>query len=236
MKVLHQDRQRGSSPDDADQPANTGTVVQRAATAWLRRLRRQDTAFLQGFNSRCFVMNHLGNFFHNERINHGLSLGELARMVGYRNISKGSRRITRLEQQGDCTEDLLAALADAMSIDLQTVNTLIDQDRQEHLRAWEEWASEPVPMRLIARYIPAVYGTVPLPEEITTPTQAEVFACEYAKQNGRKVCLALSRRLSVWIDAQGQVYARTETTPDDLNLPFMRLKGSKDRFLMRFGN
>jgi hypothetical protein len=133
------------------------------------------------------------------------------------------------------TEDLLAALADALGIDPQSVESLIEQDRQEHLRAWEEWVSEPVPMRLIARYMPAVYGRVPLPIEITTHEQAEAFACEYAKQHRRKVCLALSRRHSVWIDAQGQIYARTEATPDDLNVPFMRLKGSRTKFWMRFG-
>jgi hypothetical protein len=90
-------------------------------------------------------------------------------------------------------------------------------------------------MRLIVKYIPAVYGTVPLPQEVTTPEAAEAFASWYARQHGRKVCLALSRRHSVWLDAQGQVSARTEATPDDPNVPFMRLKGSRTRFLMRFG-
>jgi hypothetical protein len=90
-------------------------------------------------------------------------------------------------------------------------------------------------MCLIVRYLAAVYGTVPLPEEIAKHEQAEAFASEYAKQNGRRVCLALSRRHSVWIDAQGQVYARTEARPDQPNTPFMRLRGSKTKFLMRFG-
>lgn len=180
------------------------------------------------------MANNLGNFFHEQRIRHGLSLGDLARLVGYRNVSKGANRIARFERFGTVREDLLAALADALGIELQTVESLIDQDRQEHLRAWEEWVSEPVPMCLIVRYMPAVYGTVKLPEEITTHEQAETFACEYAKQHRRKVCLALSRRHSVWIDGEGQVYARTEASPDDLNVPFMRLKGNTERFLMRF--
>ena len=111
---------------------------------------------------------------------------------------------------------------------------LIEQDRQEHLRAWEAWVNEPVPIQLIVRYMPAVYGRVPLPQEITTPEQAEAFACGYAQEHRHKVCLALSRRHSVWIDAEGQVYARTEATPDDPNVPFMRLRGSKSRFLMGF--
>jgi hypothetical protein len=155
-------------------------------------------------------------------------------LVGYRNLSKGANRIAHFEREGSVTEYLLAALAEALGIDLQTVEALIAQDRREHLRAWEKWVSEPVPMRLIVRYMSAVYGTVPLPLGITTHEQAEAFACGYAKQHRHSACLALSRRYSVWIDAQGQVYARTESTPDDPDVPFMRLKGSQQRFLMRF--
>jgi hypothetical protein len=180
-------------------------------------------------------MSHLGNFFHDQRVNQCLSLGQLARMVGYRNVSKGANRIVRFEREGTVTEDLLAALADALGIDLQTVKGLIDQDRTDYLEAWEAWVNEQVPMQLIARYMPAVYGRVKFPEEITTAEQAEAFASEYAKQHGRRVCLSLSRRHSVWIDAQGQVEARTEATPNDPNVPFMQLKGSRTRFLMNFG-
>ena len=179
-------------------------------------------------------MSHLGNFFHNQRLLMNLSLGQVARLVGYRNVNKGARRIIRLEQQGDCPQYLLAARVAALGIDLPTIERLIEEDTQEHLRAWEAWVSEPVPMQLVAWYMAAVYGRVKLPEEITTPKQAEAFACEYAKQHGRKVCLAISRRHSVWIDKDGQVNARTEATPDDCNVPFMRLKANKTKFLMRF--
>jgi hypothetical protein len=110
-----------------------------------------------------------------------------------------------------------------------------EQDRQEYLRAWEAWADEPVPPCLVVKFLPAVYGTVELPDGVRTPEQAEQFACEYARRHGRPVCLAVSRRLSVWIDRDGQVEARTEATPDRPNVPFMRLKGDERRFLWRFG-
>jgi transcriptional regulator with XRE-family HTH domain len=171
------------------------------------------------------MASHLGNYFHDHRIQMGLSLGQLARLVGYGNISKGSNKICRFERDGIITEEILARLADALDIDLQTVEALIDQDCLEHLRAWEEWVSKPVPMCLIVRYLAAVYGKVKLPEEITTHEQAEAFASKYAKDHRHSVCLALSRKHSIWINAQGQVYSRTEATPDDPNVPFMRLKG-----------
>jgi transcriptional regulator with XRE-family HTH domain len=180
--------------------------------------------------------NHLGTYFRERRQQQGLTLGQLARMVGYRNVSKGSNKIVRFEREGAITEELLALLAEALHIDLPTVEELIEQDRKERLRAWEEWANKPEPMQLIVKYIPAVYGTVPLPPAAKTPEEAEAFACGYAKQHGRRVCLAVSRRLSIWINKEGQVEARTEAKPDSPNMPFMKLKGSPRKFLMGFGN
>jgi transcriptional regulator with XRE-family HTH domain len=181
------------------------------------------------------MSNHLGNYFREQRIQQGHSLGQLARMAGYKNASKGANKIVLFERQGEITEELLARLAEALHIDLPTVERLIDQDRSEYLRAREQWVSQPVPMQLIAKLIPAVYARVPLPETVTTPEQAEAFACEYAREHHRQVCLAVSRRLSVWIDKEGKVYARTEATPDSPNTPFMRLRGSGKGFLFGFG-
>src|ERR1043165_7559897 len=117
-------------------------------------------------------MNHLGNFLHHQRLQRNLSLGQLARKVAYRNVSQGARRIAHLEQQGVCMDDLLVRLAEALGIDLATLENLIEQDRQERLRAWQTWVNEPVPMQLIVRYMAAVYDSVKLPEGITTPEQA----------------------------------------------------------------
>src|SRR5262249_14648590 len=147
--------------------------------------------------------------FREQRIRQGLSLGALARVVGYRNVSKGSNRICRFERNGEITEELLVHLADALGIDFSTVERLIEEDRLDRLREWEEWVSQPAPMSLVVKYMPAVYGTVQLPEELTTMAQAERWACDYARVHHWQVCLVISRRMSVWIDKEGQVYART---------------------------
>ena len=181
-------------------------------------------------------MNHLGNYFHEQRLRQNLSRGQLARLVGYRNISKGANRIARFEREGIVTDDLLVALADALGIDLPTVERLIEQDRQEHLQAWEAWVSQIVPIQLVVRYMAAVYGSVKKPGDITTPEQAEAFACEYARKHRLRVCLILNRRQSAWIDEQGSVYARTEATPDKPNMPWMQLRGDKRRFLFESGH
>jgi hypothetical protein len=50
-------------------------------------------------------VNNLGNFFHERRVRQGLTLGQIARMVGFRNVSKGANRIARFEREGTVTED-----------------------------------------------------------------------------------------------------------------------------------
>lgn len=99
-------------------------------------------------------MSHLGTFRRNERIQRGMSLVQLAKLVGYRNISKGVRGLTRLEVEGAFKEkdDLLVRVVEALGVELPVAQHLLEQDQQEHLRAWEAWVSEPFPMRLIVRY------------------------------------------------------------------------------------
>ncbi len=177
------------------------------------------------------MSNYLGNFFRDRRDEFGLTLGELARTLGYRNVTRGVRRIFHLEREGTIKEDLLIKLAEALGIELPTVERLIDEDHKEHLRQWELWVNESQPMFLVVKLMPAVYSKKALPPEVTTPEQAEAWACEFARQHRLRVCLVLSRRLSVWIDADGNVETRTEATPGEPNTPWMKLPGNPRKFL-----
>jgi hypothetical protein len=172
-------------------------------------------------------MTYLGSFIKAERLKQGLTLGRLARLAGYRNINKGARRIACLERTGKATPDLLVKVVEALGLNWTTVERLAEEDWQERLRAWEGWVSEPAPMHLVVRLMAAIYVRKSLPAEVTTQEQAEAWACGYARQHRWRVCLVLSRRLSVWIDAEGQVEARTEARPSEPNVPFMQVKGRR---------
>ncbi len=178
------------------------------------------------------MTSQLGTFFRQHRLKHSLSLGQLAGLIGYKNVSKGANKITRFEATGVVKEDLLIALAEVLGIDLAQIEELAEQDRQERLRAWETWVNQPVPMQMIVRLRATVYASKPLPPEIGTHEQAETLACEYARQHHVRVCLILSRRHAVSIDAGGHVYARTEATPDNPNPPLTRLQGQIKMFLV----
>src|SRR6476469_8085702 len=98
----------------------------------------------------------LSSHFKAQRLAKNLHPGDLARLVGYKNIAKGANRIVRFERQGIIRDDLLIKLAKALEIEWVTVEQLADQDRREHIEAWNTWADEPVPMRLVIRWMAAI--------------------------------------------------------------------------------
>jgi hypothetical protein len=176
------------------------------------------------------MSSRLGDHIRSTRRRLNLSLGQVARLVGYRNLSKGSRRIAAIENSGRGDAVLLGEVLVALGIHPATAADLAEQDRQERRRVWDEWADQPVPMRMIVRIMAAMYSEQALPAGVETPEQAETYARNFAKAHRLKVCLALSRRLSVWIDESGEVIARTEAKPDEDNEPWMEIGGK--RFLL----
>ena len=171
--------------------------------------------------------NHLGHYFRSRRLEQGLSLGEAARRLGYINISKGARRIQQFEDVGFCTNDLLERLTEILGVDRSLVEELVARDRAEYVSEWEQWVNEPVPMKLVVRYIPGVYGERRVPPEITTPEQATAYGQELARTMRLKVCVELSRRVSVYIDENGTA-SQVEATPENDPRPFMQI--GKQRF------
>ena len=53
------------------------------------------------------MSNHLGNYLKARREELGLGRSQLARLMGYANLSKGSRRILDTEEGHGCTREFL---------------------------------------------------------------------------------------------------------------------------------
>lgn len=173
-------------------------------------------------------MTHLSSYFHDQRLRLGLSLGQAAAVIGFQNLSKGSNRIQNFERTGIASSSLTRSLADVLQIDEETIDLLNDQDREEQIRRWDKWADEPTPMHLIVRWIPSVYCRKPLPAEVQTPAEAEQFASQFAKDQGKKVWLALNRRQTVAFKEDGSISRRTEATPfGGGGLPFSEVGGKR---------
>ncbi len=161
-------------------------------------------------------MSRLGDFFRNRRLGRNLTTGQLARLVSYRNLSRGANRIRSFEDGGKVAPDLLARLAEALEIEPEEVRRIAAEDYAD----WLAWADEPVRPYLVLRWTACAYQRVELKDEALEPEAAEGYAGRVARERGVMACLVLSRRLTVYFDASGRVYGRREATPEVPSQPY----------------
>jgi transcriptional regulator with XRE-family HTH domain len=171
-------------------------------------------------------VSHVSSLFRRRRVDRGLSIGQLARLLGYRNVSKGCNRIQGFEGGGKVAPDLLARLASELAITPDEIRHALGED----YRDWLAWANQPVRPHVVLRYLACVYQRIELPDDALDPEAAELFASDLARERRFKVCLVLSRRISVWYDATGREYARTEATPEMPCEPYAVIGGKRVQF------
>ena len=112
----------------------------------------------------------------------------------------------------------------ALDVDQATVERLA----QEDLREWAAWANEPIRPYLVARAMAAIYCPVQLPDEIQSVEQAQDYASQFARHWRIRVCLVLSRRISIYYQADGSIEEVTEAVPgDEPNQPYTLIGGRR---------
>ena len=112
------------------------------------------------------MSNHLGEYIKARREQLGLRRSEVARRLGYMNLSRGSRRLCNLEDGGWAGKDFLRRLIEVLQIEPQVVRELIARDRQEYVDAWNRWADEPIPVQAVVRVLPGFMAGIKLPDGV----------------------------------------------------------------------
>lgn len=164
--------------------------------------------------------NHIGKLIIQKRISKGLKRSQLAAMVGYSNISRGARKITKLERDGVFRPDFLKKLIRALEISKKEFEEAFQKEKAE----FEEWLDVPVPMRMIVRYMPAVYVSHSLPDHVKSEEAAVQYVKNFTSDKNLKACLVLNRRWSFWSERGGGVWKET-TFENQVNRPFMSIGG-----------
>lgn len=177
--------------------------------------------------------NYLGEWFWGRRGERQWSLGDVTRRLAYSNVSKACRKILAVEREGVADDDFLQRLAAALAISEGVVIYLNRQDRLAYLRAWQEWADQPVPIRVVMRAVPGFMVEMAVPDDVTTPVQAIDFAQAVAVRHHAKVFVILSRRESVGITESGEINGRFHTRPDTDPNPLVSVR--RQKFLFRVG-
>jgi transcriptional regulator with XRE-family HTH domain len=167
--------------------------------------------------------NHLGEYIKHRREQLGFRRSAVAKLLGYENLNKGSRRVHSIEEGRWVSRDFLMRLIGILQIEPQVIEDLIARDRQEYVEQWNRWADEPVPMHAAVRYIPGFFAGIDLPGDVTTPEQALAWAVETARQKQKKVILVISRRVSWTVHENGVADGPFNATPDSNAMPWMAL-------------
>jgi len=137
-----------------------------------------------------------------------LSLAQLARTLGYANVSKAFRKIDLFERTGQCHPVLFGRLSAALGIDERTRNLLAYEDYKDWLRTP---ANPPTPYLLRT----GLRGCIGLPQEVTTVAEMEAYAADYARQHRTAVCLVLDKRIHVRFGADGSLLDIGEALPPE---------------------
>jgi len=90
------------------------------------------------------VTTNLSRFIKEEREKQGLNYAEVSKMMGYKNINKGMRRIIDLEREGVVHPEVLEKIISALDLDQDYIDALVLKDRQEYEEEFEKWLSEPI--------------------------------------------------------------------------------------------
>ena len=151
---------------------------------------------------------HMARHFQKRRFEMHLSLTQLARMVGYANVSKGYRRIDLWERTGVCHPILFAKLTAALGIDERTRNRLEYED-------YKDWLATPANPPTPYMMRTGLRGCLGLPEAATTVEEMEQYAAAYAKRHRTNVCLVLDKRIAVRFTEDGSLRDIVEAQPPD---------------------
>lgn len=171
-------------------------------------------------------MSHLSDFFRNRRFAKKLSLEQLARLLGYTNVAKGCNRIRKFEGGGKVHPDLLGRLPDVLEITTEEIQQRMSEDYQD----WLTWANEPMRPYVVVRLMACVYQRIQLPDDALTESAMEAFAANIARERKMRAWLVLSRRVSVYFDAEGNKHGPIEATPEMPCEPFAVVGGKRVQF------
>ena len=151
---------------------------------------------------------HVAKYFRKRRSEMGLSLVQLAKKVGYGNVSKGYRKIDAFERTGRCHPVLFSKLMEALQIGERLLAQAAYTDYRDWLAAP---ANPPTPYLLRS----PIRGCLGLPDDLTTVEEMERYAADQARRHGTSVTLVLDNRIRVRFGKDGSLEHVTEATPPE---------------------
>ena len=159
------------------------------------------------------------------REGHRISRGQLAKLMGYRNLSKGSRRIESFERGQYFDYDLIALMANALHVPRDKCELAWFTDWCALQRQWTKWIDEPITQQVIISLGDMGYQRLVLRRLIPTLRPAEQYASRIARRSQQSTWLIFSRRVVSELDHRGRLIRRIESLPSKMGEAFVEFGG-----------
>lgn len=160
------------------------------------------------------------------RLAKGWSLTEIARKIRPSDpFGRFANRVHTFMRTGKGDRDLILRLAGLLEVPVEALEELARKDHAEQLAAWEKWADEPIRPFLSKCLAPGFGFKWDLP---AGPMSEEELIQAALKALGDKVfsCrLVISRRVTIWLAADGSIASREVAKPD---FPVLSFGGKKE--------
>lgn len=143
-----------------------------------------------------------GHFLQNRRKTLKLTRKELALKMGYRNISKGIRRIIDVEN-GIIIESIISKLMVALEIP-EKDRIICNEKEQSYIQDYVNKLPEFKP-KLLYRAMACVYIPMEIPPDLQSIEDVIIFASDYARERKAFCCLELDYNLRYYINKEGGI-------------------------------
>ena len=151
------------------------------------------------------------NYFKKKRLAKGLKLTELAKLIGYKNLSKGARRINDFEiAKNNFEEKYIVRMIKALDITEEE----FEEIKKEHILVAKEefakWSSIDTPNKLYFHAAPCIYVRQKLTPELEYNDEKAIeYACNFAKERHLRITwLYLGRKEVLYIHEKGDICSR----------------------------
>ena len=143
-----------------------------------------------------------GKLLKDRRVALGLSPKQLAEKLGYKNVTKGIRRVNEAEEGCVCEDKLQEIMTFLNVTEADRARCRIEQEKQilEKIKTLPKF--KPV---LVWRAMACIYPQVKIPEELTTVEQMLEFASNFTRARKRLAWLKLDYNLRYHIGTDGSV-------------------------------
>lgn len=146
------------------------------------------------------IMSYLGELLKNSRVTQGLSVVEVARLTGMKNLNKQIRVLKSLEEGRELFPK--AVLVDRFTQVLQIAPTDVLQAISLDYAAYEAWCEKPVQPYLVIRAVPGFYLHQSLPKGCTIEEGREA-AWKIVREKGFRVALVYKHGRAIYFQPDG---------------------------------